>query len=85
MYIKLQHFSDTLQAVSAHKHTAVLERFKFDYGYTGGVLTLKRIKGTLFHINHIFGMNICRDKYTYRLTAEEIKEILNKLLAVSQE
>ena len=61
----------------------VYDRILFDYGYYANGVTIKRVKGCLFHYNYIMklGNNKFQESedYKYRLTDKEIKKIVTML------
>lgn len=71
--------NEILDEIRAEK---VFKRILFDYGYYGNGLTVKRLKGCLYHYNYICGLGNNKfqegENYKYRLKNEEINNIINQ-------
>lgn len=59
------------------------DRILFDYGYYGSGVTVKRVKGCIFHYNYVCGLNNNKfqesENYKYRINANEINLIIKLL------
>jgi hypothetical protein len=65
------------------------DRILFNYGYYANGVTVKRIKGCLFHYNMICGLGNNKfqegGNYKYRIKAKEINSIIKLLKEIEDE